>query len=137
MNKEGMMTTMYIVYLNQPPRLGTWVVPPQQQMQRSGAILHNTSLPELTSHCMPGSSQASCSTIGTTPRCNITIEGDTGTPYTSSLPPSPTTAVELQHSASEGREMGAEEPSFEPRQPRRAALHQHEFLRSLIDDFFI
>ena len=45
MTKEGMMTTTYIVYLDQPPRLGTWVVPPQQQMQRSGAILHNASLP--------------------------------------------------------------------------------------------
>ena len=111
------MTTTYIVQLTQPPRLGSWVVPSQ--------------------HCTPGSSQASYSTTGTTPLYNITTEGDTGPPYTPSLPLTPTTAVELQHSLSEGSEAGAEEPSSEPRQPRRAALRQRELLRSLIDDDLI
>ena len=98
------------------------------------SILHDASFLESTSHRTPGSSQASCSTTGTTPRCNITPEGDTGPPYTPSLPLPPTTAVELQHSTSEGSEMEAEEPSSKPRQPRRAALHQQELLRGLIKD---
>ena len=101
------------------------------------SIPHDASLLESTSHRTLGSSQASCSTTGTTPRCNITTEGDTGTPYTPSLPPSPTTPVELQHSTSEGREAKAEEPASEPRQPRRAALRQRELLRSLINDDLI
>ena len=81
------------------------------------SILHDASLLESTSHRTPGSSQASCSTTGTTPRCNITTEGDTGPRYTPSLLLTPTTAVELQHLSSEGSEARAEEPSFEPRQP--------------------
>ena len=102
------------------------------------SIPHDASLLESTSHRTPGSSQASCSTTGSTPRCNITTEGETGTPYTPSLPLSPTTPVELQHSASEGREAEAEEPASEPRQPRRAALRQRELPRSLInDDLFL
>ena len=101
------------------------------------SIPHDASLTKSTSHRTPGSSQASCSTTGTTPRCNITTEGETGTPYTPSLPPSPTTPVELQPSASEGREAEVEEPVTESRQPRRAALRQRELLRSLIDDDLI
>ena len=66
------------------------------------SIPHDASLTESTSHRTPGSSRASCPTIGTTPRCNITTEGETGTPCTPSLPPSPTAPVELQPSASEG-----------------------------------
>ena len=100
------------------------------------SILHDASLPESTSHRTPGSSQASCSTTGTTPRCNITTEGDTAPPYTPSLPLTPTTAVELRR-MSEVREAGAEEPSSEPRQPRQAALRQRELLRSFIDDDLI
>ena len=65
-------------------------------------------------------------------RCNFTTEGDTGPPYTPSLPLPLTTAVELQHSTSEGSE--AEERSSKPRQPRRATLRQQELLRGLIKD---
>ena len=101
------------------------------------SILHDVSLLELTSHRTPGSSQASCSTTGTTPRCNITTEGDTGPPYMPYLPLTPTTAVELQHLSSEWSEAGAEEPSSEPRQPRQAALRHRELLRSLIKDDLI
>ena len=82
------------------------------------SILHDASLPESTSHHTSGSSQASYSNTGTTPRCNINTEGNTGSPYTPSLPLTPTTTVELQHSSSEGSEVWAEEPSSEPRQPR-------------------
>ena len=49
-------------------------------------ILHDASLLESTSHHTPGSSQASCSTTGTTPLCNITTEGDTVSPSSPSLP---------------------------------------------------
>ena len=101
------------------------------------SILHDVSLLESTSHRTTGSSQASCSTTGTTPRCNTTTEGDTGPPYTPSLPLPPTTAVELQHSSSEGSEAEAEEPSSKPRQPRRAALRQRKLLRGLIKDDLI
>ena len=59
------------------------------------SILHDASLLESTSYRTPGSFQASCSTTGTTPRCNITTEGDTGPPYKPSLPLTPTTSVEL------------------------------------------
>ena len=82
------------------------------------SIPHDASLTESTSHHTPGSSRESGPTIGTTPWCNITTEGDTGTPCTPSLPSSPTTAVELQPPASEGREAGAGEPVTESRQPR-------------------
>ena len=101
------------------------------------SILHDASLLESTSHRTPGSSQASCSTTGTTPRCNIPTEGDTGPPYTPSLLFPPTTAVELQHSTSEGSEAEAEEPSSKPRQPRGAVLRQRELLRGLIEDDLI
>ena len=59
-----------------------------------------------TSHRTPGSSRESSPTTGTTARCDIPTEGDTGTSYTPSLPPSPTSSVELRPSASEGREAG-------------------------------
>ena len=101
------------------------------------SIPRDASLLESTSHRTPGSSQASCLTTGTTAWCNITTEGETGTPYMPSLPPSPTTPVELQHSVSEGREAETEEPASEPRQPRRAALRQRELLQSLINDDLI
>ena len=98
------------------------------------SILHNASLLESTSHRTPGRSQASCSTTGTTPRCNITTEGYTVTPSSPSLLLPPAKAVELQHSTSEGSEAEAEELSSKPRQPRRAALRQRELLRGLIED---
>ena len=134
MTKEGMKTTSttYIVQLTQPLRLGAWVAPPQQQTQKNGAFFTTRHF-----YRKPGSSQASCSTIGTTPRCNITTEGDTGPPYMPSLLLPPTTAVELQHSSSEGSEAEAEGPSSKPRQPQRAALHQRELLRGLVEDDLI
>ena len=98
------------------------------------SIFHDVSLLESISHRTPGSSQASCSTTGTTPRCNITTEGDAVSPSSPSLPLPPATAVELQHLSSEGSEAEAEEPSSKPRQPRRAVLHQRELLRGLIED---
>ena len=81
------------------------------------SILHNASLLESNSHRTPGSSQASCSTTATKPRCNITTEGDTVSPSLPSLLLPPATAVELQHSLSEGSEAEAEDPSSKPRQP--------------------
>ena len=101
------------------------------------SILHDVSLLESTSYRTPGSSRESSPTIGTTARCNIPTEGETGTLYAPSRPPSPTTPVELQPSASEGREAEAGEPVTESRQPRRAALRQHELLWSLINDDLI
>ena len=98
------------------------------------SIPHDVSLTESTSYRTPGSSRESSPTIGTTARCNITTEGEAGTPCTPSLPPSPTPSVELQPSASEGREREAGEPVTESRQPRQAVLRQRELLRSLIDD---
>ena len=98
------------------------------------SIPHGAPHTESTSHCMPGSSQESSPTIGTTTRCDITTEGDTRTSYMPSLPPSPTSSVEQQLSMSEGREAGGGEPVAESRQPRRAALHQREVIRSLIHD---
>ena len=64
------------------------------------SIPHGASHAESTSHRTPGSSRESSPTIGTTTRCNITTEGDTGTSYMPSLPPSPTSSVELQPSTS-------------------------------------
>ena len=101
------------------------------------SIPYDASLRESTSHRMPGSSQASWTTTGTTSWCNITTEGDTGTPYTSSRPPLPTTPAELQPSANEGREAEAGEPGTDSRQPRRAALRQRELLWSLLNDDLI
>ena len=101
---------------------------------REWSILHNASLLESISHRTPGSSQASCSTTGTTQRCNITTKGDTVSPSSPSLLLPPATAVELQHSTSDGSEAEAEEPSSKPRQPRRAALRQRKLLQDLIID---
>ena len=50
------MTTAYIVQLTQPPRLGTWVVPPQQQTQRNGAFFttyHFPSQPHIVRRAAP------------------------------------------------------------------------------------
>ena len=101
------------------------------------SIPHDASLTESTSHRTPGSSRESSPTTGTTSRCNITTEGETGTPCTPSRPPPPTTPVDLQPSASEGREAEAGEPVTESRQPQRAALRQRELLRSLINNDLI
>ena len=98
------------------------------------SILHDASLLESTTHRTPGSSHASCSTASTTPWCNVTTGGDIVSPLLPSSPLPQATAVELQHSLSEGSEAEAEEPSSEPRQPRRAALLQQELLRELIDN---
>ena len=66
------------------------------------SIPHSATHTEKTSHRTPGSSRESSPTIGTTTRCNITTEGDTGTSYTPSLPPSPTSSVEQQPSTWQG-----------------------------------
>ena len=52
------MTTskMYIIQLTQPPRLGAWVVPPQQQTQRNGAFFatrHFSSQPHIVRRAAP------------------------------------------------------------------------------------
>ena len=98
------------------------------------SIPHGTSHAESTSHRTPGSSRESSPTIGTTTWCDITTEGDTGTSYTPSLPPSPSSSVEQQPLTSEGRNAGAGEPVTESRQPRRAALRQRELMNSLLND---
>ena len=54
------------------------------------SIPHGASHTQSTSHHTLGSSRENSPTIGTTIWCNITTEGDTGTYYTPSLPPSPT-----------------------------------------------
>ena len=50
------MTTMYIVQSTESPRLGTWVVPPQQQMQRNGTFFttrHFSSQPHIARQAAP------------------------------------------------------------------------------------
>ena len=98
------------------------------------SIPHGASHAESTFHHTPGSSRESSPTIGTTIRCNITTECDTGASYTPSLPPSPTSSVEQQPSMGEGREAGAGEPVTGSRQPQRAALRQRELMKSLLHD---
>ena len=82
------------------------------------SIPHGVSHTKSTSLRTPGSSQESSPTIGTTKRCDITTEGDAGTPHTLPLPPSPTSSVTYQPSMGEGSEAGAREPATESRQPR-------------------
>ena len=82
------------------------------------SIPHSASHAGSTFHHTPGSSRESSPIIGTTTRCNITNEGDTGTSHMPSLPPSPTSSVKHQPSTGEGREAGAGEPVTGSRQPR-------------------
>ena len=70
------------------------------------SIPHGAPHSESTLLRTPVSSRESCPATGTNTRCNITTEGDTGTPHTLSLPPSPTSSVDQQPSTSEGRDSG-------------------------------
>ena len=98
------------------------------------SIPHGASHAESTFHHTPGSSRESSPTIGTTKWCDITNEGDAGTPHMLPLPPSPTSSVTYQPSMGEGSEAGAGELVTESRQPRRAALRQRELMESLLND---
>ena len=97
-------------------------------------IPHNASHSESTFHRTLGSSRESSPATGTDTRCNITTEGDAGTPNTLSLPPSPTSSVDQQPSMSEGRDAGAGEPVIRSRQPRRAAQQQRDLMKSLLHE---
>ena len=98
------------------------------------SIPHGTSPSESTSIHTSGSSRASSPTIGTTEQCNVTTEGDVGTPHTLPLPPSPNSSVTHQTSMGEGSEVGAGEPAIGLRQPRAAALRQRRLMESLLND---
>ena len=96
------------------------------------SIPHDASHSESAFHRTPGSSRESSPATGTNTRCNITTEGDAGTPNTLSLPPSPTSSVDQQPYTSEGRGVGAGEPVIRSRQPRRAAQQQRDLMKSLV-----
>ena len=96
------------------------------------SIPHDASHSESAFHRTPGSSRESSPATGTNTRCNITTEGDAGTPNTLSLPPSPTSSVDQQPYTSEGRGAGAGEPVIRSRQPRRAAQQQRDLMKSLL-----
>ena len=98
------------------------------------SIPHGASPPESTLHHTSGSSRASSPTIGTTEQCNVTMEGDAGTPHTLPLPPSPNSSATHQTSMGEGSEAGAGEPATELRQPLAAALRQRRLMKSLLND---
>ena len=98
------------------------------------SIPHGASPPESTLHHTSGSSQASSPIIGTTEQCNVTTEGDAGTPHTLPLPPSLNSSVTHQTSMGEGSEAGVGEPATELRKPRAAALRQRRLMKSLLHD---
>ena len=98
------------------------------------SIPHGSSHAESTSLRTLGSSRDSSPTIGKTKQCDITTEGDAGTPHMLPLPPSPTSSVTYQPSMGEGSEAGAGEPATESRQPLQAALRQREPMESLLND---
>ena len=81
------------------------------------SIPHGESHLKSTLHHTSGSSRESSPTIGTTKQCDITTEGDAGTPHTLPLPPSPTSSATYQTSMGEESEAGAGEPATESRQP--------------------
>ena len=104
----------------------------------AGATGHSfppdASTSESNLHHTSGSSRESSPTIGTTEQCNVTTEGDTGTPYTLPSPLSPNLSVLSQTSRGEESEAGAGEPATETRQLRAAALHQRRLMESLLND---
>ena len=77
------------------------------------SIPHGASYLESTLHHASGRSRESSPTIGTTKQCDITTEGDAGTPHTLPLPPSPSSSVTYQPSMERGvnRERGSQRPS--------------------------
>ena len=83
---------------------------------------------------MSGSSRASCPPIGTSEQCNITIEGEAGTPHTLFSTLSPNLSVSSQTLWGEESEAAAGEPVIKARQPRAAAVHQRGLMRSLLND---
>ena len=104
----------------------------------AGATGHSfppdASTSESNLHHASGSSRASSPTIGTTEQCNVTMEGDTGTPHTLPSSLSPNLSVLYQTSWGEESEAGAGEPATETRQPRAAAVRQRGLMRSLLND---
>ena len=106
----GMMMTTCIVQLTEPPRLGTWVVPPQQQTQRNGAFFtarHFSSQPHIVRRAAPERAVQPLAPLhGATSPLRVKL----GLPVRLPDFPSPTTPVELQPSASEGREAEVGEP---------------------------
>ena len=104
----------------------------------AGAMGHNFPPDESTSESnlyrTLGSSRASCPPIGTTEQCNITTEGETGTPHTLPSTFSPNLSVLSQTSWGEESEAGAGEPVIRARQPRAAAVRQRGLMRSLLND---
>ena len=104
----------------------------------AGATGHSfppdTSTSESNLYRTPGSSRKSSPATGTSTRCNITTEGDTGAPHTLPLTLSPNLSVLSQTSWGEESEAGAGEPATEARQPRAAAVLQQGLMRSLLND---
>ena len=92
----------------------------------AGATGHSfppdASTSESNLHHTSGSSRESSPTIGTTEQCNVTTEGDTGTPYTLPSSLSPNLSVLSQTSRGEESEAGVGEPATKARQPRAAAI---------------
>ena len=98
----------------------------------AGALGHNLP-PDASPTCRTsGSSRVSCPPVGTTEQCNVTTEGDTGTPYMLPSPLSPNQSVQTQTSQGEESEAGAGEPIIRARQPRRAAQQQRNLMESLL-----
>ena len=85
----------------------------------AGATGHSfppeASTSESNLHRTSGSSQASCPPIGTTEQCNVTTEGDTGTPYMLPSSLSPNLSVLSQTSRSEESEVGGRSQLSKPR----------------------
>ena len=102
----------------------------------AGATSHsfppNASTSESNLYRTPGSSRESSPATGTNTRCNITTEGDAGTPHTLPSTLSPNLSVLSQTSRGEESEAGAGEPVIEARQPRLAAQQQRDLMKSLL-----
>ena len=101
------------------------------------SISHDTSHSESTFHRTLGSSRESSPATGTNTRCNITTEGDTGTPHMLPSTLSPNLTVLTQTSRGEESEAGAGEPVNISRQPQRAAQQQRDLMKSLLREVLL